>query len=391
MKSYFVRSFVAALALAVCAVPLAAQSSPELISVLPQREIFKYTEGKHRGGELKYHGKIPVLTVAGSPDEIGEQVGALQAGVVTDLQNLIEAYVRFRGWGDVYPWLLKSGSLLEWNFPQTHRREFGVAMKTSKVNRDLLVLINTAFDVVSAFACSTIVAEPERSASGEIVFGRNLDLPRFAHLHELTMVTVYHPKDKHAFASIGFPGLFGVVSGMNEKGLALAVNEIVEAKDDGAKFNPFGTPKLFLLRRVLEECSTVDEAEALLKKATRTGMMAVTVADPKSFAVFEVTAKTVVRREKVDGILTCTNHFRSKELSVRDKCKRLDALDKSRVKAKLSVDDIGAALHAARFGDLTMQTMIFEPSRLRLHLAFGQVPSSALPRETLELGPLFKR
>lgn len=379
------------LALAATASAALAQSAPELISVPPQRAIFKYTEGKHGGGQLEYHGKIPVLTVAGSPDEIGEQVGALQAAVVTDLQNLIEAYVRFRGWGDIYPWLLKSGSMLEWNFPQSHRREFGVAMKTAKLDRDLLVLINTAFDVVSAFACSTIVAEPERSATGEILFGRNLDLPRFAHLHELTMVTVYHPKGKHAFASVGFPGLFGVVSGMNEKGLSLAVNEIVQSKDEGAKFNPFGTPKLFLLRRVLEECATVDEAEALLRKATRTGMMAVTVADPKSLAVFEVTAKTVVRRDPVDGVLTCTNHFRSKELSVHDKCRRLDQLDKSRAKEKLSVADIGDALHAARFGELTMQTMIFEPSRLRLHLAFGQVPSSALPRETLELGPLFKR
>jgi len=36
-----------------------------------------------------------------------------------------------------------------------------------------------------------------------------------------------------------------------------------------------------------------------------------------------------------------------------------------------------------------MQTMIFEPTSLRLHLAFGRLPSSAQPREMLELAPLF--
>jgi hypothetical protein len=71
-----------------------------------------------------------------------------------------------------------------------------------------------------------------------------------------------------------------------------------------------------------------------------------------------------------------------------DKCDRLDALDASRAKAKLTIDDVGQALHAANFGELTMQTMIFEPAALRLHLAFGRLPSSAQPRETLELGPL---
>lgn len=367
--------------------PLSAQDASAQEAAKP---IFRYKEAKHGPAELKYHGKIPVLTVSGTPDEMGEQIGALQVAVVADVQKLIEGYVRFRGWQEIYPWLLKTGSLLEWNFPASHRREFTAAMKGGKVDRDLLILINTAFDVVSAFACSTIAAEPERSASGAPIFGRNLDLPRFAYLHELTLVTVYHPKDKHAFASVGFPGLFGVVSGMNDMGLSLAVNEILESKDAATKFNPFGTPKLFLLRRVLEECTTIDEAEKLLKASVRTGMMAVTISDTKECAVLEVTPKSVIRRRPSEGVVTCTNHFRSKELCVNDACRRLDQLEAQRGKQKFTVNDIGVALHAANFGELTMQTMIFEPASLRLHLAFGQLPSSALPRETLDLTDLLR-
>lgn len=353
------------------------------------KPIFRYPEATHGSGTLKYYGRTPVMNVAGTADEIGEQIGTLHGNVLKDIQKLVEGYVRARGWQDVYPWVLKSSSLLEWNFPATHRREFSSAMKSAKADRDLLIFINTAFDVFSAFACSTLVAEPARSETGELLFGRNLDLPRFAHLHELTLVTIYHPKGKRAFASIGFPGQFGVISGMNDEGLSVAVNEVLEAKDDGVKFNPLGIPKLFLLRRVLEECATIDEAEKLIAAATRTGMMAVTICDKKEGAVLEITTRSVVRRRPAGGICTCTNHFRSKELSVADKCGRLDALDASRTKNKLSVDDVGIALHAANFGDLTMQTMIFEPASLRLHLAFGRLPSSAQPRESLELAPLF--
>lgn len=363
-------------------VPLSAQEAA--------KPIFRYKEGKHGPAELKYYGKTPVLSVYGTPEEMGEQIGTLQVAVVADFQKLIENYVKFRGWQEIYPVLLKTGSFLEWNFPASHRREFASAMKASKVDRDLLILINTAFDVVSAFACSTIAAEPGRSESGSPIFGRNLDLPRFAYLHELTLVTIYHPKDKRAFASVGFPGLFGVVSGMNDTGLSLAVNEILESKDASMKFNPFGTPKLFLLRRILEECSTIEEAEALLKKSQRTGMMAVTICDAKECAVLEITPKSVIRRRPVEGVVTCTNHFLSGELCVGDSCKRLDQLDSHRPTKKFTVDAIGAALHAANFGDLTMQTMIFEPATRRLHLAFGRLPSSAMPRETLDLTPLLQ-
>ena len=38
-----------------------------------------------------------------------------------------------------------------------------------------------------------------------------------------------------------------------------------------------------------------------------------------------------------------------------------------------------------------MQTMIFEPKTLKLHLAIGPVPTSRLKMKTLELKPLFDR
>ena len=47
-------------------------------------------------------------------------------------------------------------------------------------------------------------------------------------------------------------------------------------------------------------------------------------------------------------------------------------------------------LDAVNQGRLTLQTMIFEPAALKLHLAIGKCPASKLPLKELELGPLLK-
>jgi hypothetical protein len=58
---------------------------------------------------------------------------------------------------------------------------------------------------------------------------------------------------------------------------------------------------------------------------------------------------------------------------------------------KLGLEDIAKKLHAVNQGGDTLQTMIFEPASLKLHLAFGKCPSSALPMKELDLAPLLKK
>src|SRR5712691_8821719 len=51
-----------------------------------------YTEGKHKQGELKYVNQIPVLIVAGSPEEMGEQAGALTVGPLKHLVSRADQF-----------------------------------------------------------------------------------------------------------------------------------------------------------------------------------------------------------------------------------------------------------------------------------------------------------
>src|SRR4051794_7935508 len=61
------------LVVAVCALGLTGVAAGRAQADPP----FRYPEGKSGKGELRYVNGLPVLTVAGTPEEIGSAVGAL--------------------------------------------------------------------------------------------------------------------------------------------------------------------------------------------------------------------------------------------------------------------------------------------------------------------------
>jgi hypothetical protein len=211
--------------------------------------------------------------------------------------------------------MLKAGSLMEPQFPPDHLKELDSAAKTSGWPRDLLVFANTIPDLRRLGGCSALLVESERSATGGPLFGRNLDWPPFGSIHEYFLVVVYRPEKKLAFASVSAPGMLGVFSGINERGLVVADLTVTEARDGSAKLDVLGTPYSLALRRILEECSTVAEAEKLLGSLKRTVRQNVAICDRKMAAVLEITPKTVVLRRLVGGVCVCTNHFRTPELA----------------------------------------------------------------------------
>src|SRR6185312_9730081 len=112
---------------------------------------------------------------------------------------------------------------------------------------------NTFFDLKKSFACSAVLIDKDKSATGGPLLGRNLDYPSLGYIHRYSLVTVYRPKGKLAFAAVTFPGLVGVLSGMNEAGLCLGVLEVFDIKPGEPYFDAAGTPYALCLRRVLEK------------------------------------------------------------------------------------------------------------------------------------------
>ena len=90
-------------------------------------EPFRFPEATHGKGELKYINGIPVLTIEGSPEEMGDQLGALALKPATQLTRSADEFIAQYGWQTIYSLVLKSGNILLPRFPADHGKEVEAA------------------------------------------------------------------------------------------------------------------------------------------------------------------------------------------------------------------------------------------------------------------------
>jgi hypothetical protein len=163
-----------------------------------------------------------------------------------------------------------------------------------------------------------------------------------------------------------------------------------KAGDGSPPFDPQGMPYFVAAREVMEGLSTVEEFDRWMHEHTRTAMGLLLACDPKRQSVYEITTKNIGVREPEKGLLYCTNHFQLDPMKTEFKCWRYPKLEKSQDIEKLSVDDVARLMNNVNQGKRTIQTMVFEPSKLMLHLSIGYGPTSAKPLKTIDLKPLMK-
>ncbi|MBA4067115.1 MAG: hypothetical protein C0501_26090 [Isosphaera sp.] len=351
-----------------------------------------FPEARHGNGELRYDGPVPVLVLRGKPAEMGEQFGKLAIVNAPDIGGLHERFLKDSGQEKRWPFLSAMSGLLKPNFPPHVLAEVEAAAKASDRELPLLLFANTVADLSSGMGCSTVVVEKGRSATGGPVFGRNFDWLPTQGIADHTLVVVYKGEGKRAFAAVTVSPIAGVISGMNDAGLSVTMNEIrIKASKDQAKFDWKGTPILLAFRRVLEECGTVAEAEKLLRGMTRTTTCCMTICDKAGGAVFELTPTNLEVRAAENGVCCCTNHFRTDKLGGEAKCWRYAKLAPLQAKdgGKLGVADVFAALDGVTQGKSTLQSMVFEPADRVLHLAYADGHATKLKPRKLDLGKLF--
>lgn len=334
-----------------------------------------FTERQVHGGELRYVESIPVAVFDGTPEEMGQQHAVLLGESAKPALAFPKRFAKEFGLEAFWPLMAQAGRGLMLQTPQRHQQELQAIAKHTGYGDAELAVANTLLEL-RRVGCSSIIIEPERSATGGPLFGRNFDFLTLGDLHKYSLVMVYRPDGRHAFASIGFPGLVGIFSGMNDAGLTVATLDVEASADGSRKFNPQGTPLAFVFRRILEECENADEAEQLLRSENATTWMNLAVCDRDGGAIFEITPDNVARRDDADHLLFCTNHFRANGMSVGEKCRRYDALQQLPEDRPIDVAAVQGRLHAANQGELTLQTMVFEPQTLTLHVALSAPPTS---------------
>ena len=347
-----------------------------------------FAEIDETNSTLHYQGDIPIVSFSGTPEQIGKQHARLLRRGWQPLADYAFGFLDLQREDVRWKLLLGASQAIISHAPASHQRELDALCSAAGENGDVVRIINTLPEL-RRFGCSALIVEPARSSTGGPLFGRNLDFPTLDILDKVGLVMVFRTEGKRPFVSVGLPGVVGVLSGMNDAGLAIATLDSYAAADESVGFDPAGVPLGFLFRRLLEECSTVDDVAALLNSTKATSWMNLAVCDSQGGAIFEITPKQSVRRNAQAAILPCTNHFRTKNLVVDTTCQRYERLAQAAEQKQLGVEEIRQHLDGANQGDLTFQTMVFEPRELVLHLSLGPLPSSAQALQKIELRELF--
>jgi hypothetical protein len=315
---------------------------------------------------------------------MGEQVGVLALRPARKLMRFLDDVLRERGLQHIRPLLIQAGKAMLPRFPEHQRREMVAMSQAGGVDKDLLTALNTIDDLERIGGCSSIVVLGKQSATGGPLMARNLDYNAPDYVSRYSLVTVYQGEGRLGFASVGFPGFVGVMSGINAAGLALVTHEISASADGSPAFSMDGVPMTLSFRRVMEQCRTVAEAETLMRSVKRTTYLSIVVCDREDAAVLELTPRSVVVRRPENGLLICTNHFRSPELRAGETCWRYAALARGGITSKYDVRMLWRRLHRASVRG-TLQSMVFEPASLTVHLSFGVLPATLQPPKTIDL------
>ncbi len=109
--------------------------------------------------------------------------------------------------------------------------------------------------------CSSFATWGGSSTGNSLIVGRNFDFYIGDNFARNRIVMFYFPTNGYRFASVSWPGMIGVMSGMNEKGLTVTINAAKSAVPTSS-----ATPISILTREILQYASTIDEALAIARR-----------------------------------------------------------------------------------------------------------------------------
>lgn len=277
---------------------------------------------------LEREGRLWKLHLEGSAVQMGDAHGRLTSRLLYELDQQVQDLLDRRYGTGLESWT--AAMLLRWDYRGADRhleepwRDALAAMaravpefrteRTSSYHRLFLYqcfhgLAQRLDDVI--LEGSMFAVAPKRSNErGNLIIGRTLSIDVGREFEADRLVTFHRPDGKYPFVSVGWPGLMGVVTGINARGIFVALDA---ARTDDPLED--GTPLPFVLRQVLEEADTLEQAVEILREAkVRTsGIILVGDGRARRSAVVEVAARGREDRRTLrgedDAVVWATNHM----------------------------------------------------------------------------------
>jgi outer membrane lipoprotein-sorting protein len=246
------------------------QDLPTLGEARGERRVLA-TEG---AGRLEEQDGTRVLFLKGSPEAMGRQHGVLMRAQVRDLVDKILYGVGVGSSFEKGRWFIaeieSAQRRLKPFMDPRYLDESDALAAAAGLEREEVRLANFFPEL---FHCSGFALFGKATVEGRLYHGRILDYMKGVGLEPNAVVTVRQPDAGYAWVNIGYAGLVGTVTVMNEKHISIGeMGGRGEGQWDGK-------PMAHLLREVMERAATLDEAIDLLRRGPRTCEYYYVVAD----------------------------------------------------------------------------------------------------------------
>ena len=228
-------------------------------------------------GWLEWIGGQRVVTLHGSPEEMGRAHGELLA---VEARRCVDSVLHVVGTVETVrtgEWFRQrldaAAARLAPHIPERHARETRALAGALGIEPEVFAAVNVFPEL---FHCSGFAVSGSATADGVLYHGRVLDYMTEIGLQDAATSFVVVPEGKIPFVNVGYAGFTGSVSGMNAWSISLGeMGGRGEGQWDGV-------PMATLMRRALEECTTLDDVVALWQRSPRTCEYYYVFADGKS-------------------------------------------------------------------------------------------------------------
>lgn len=272
--------------------------------ILAPAPILKHPRQQDRSvphGELRWIKGQRVAILDGTPEQIGTAHGTLlKEEAVRCVESVLYSFgtahaIRTGHWfrHDIEA----AYARLAPHIPERHKRETRALAAALNLPPETLEVLNVFPEM---FHCSGFAVFNSATEDGKLYHGRVLDYMTTIGLQDAATTFIVKPEGYIPFANVGYAAFVGSVSGMNTKAISLGE---MGGKGEG---NWDGVPMATLMRRALEECSTLDEVMQLWTESPRTCEYYYVFADGKTNQAVGVAALP----EAIEFILPGQTHER---------------------------------------------------------------------------------
>jgi tetratricopeptide (TPR) repeat protein len=278
----------------------------------------------HDGVIYRYPGIVPMLEVSGDYYEMGLQYGVL---LRPEIVNGMDSMTKILKWnademGVPYPALVGlikyQSRQMAAGLPQKYQDEMKGVSDGSGLPYDTVISCCLFYDVGMGMDCTGVLM---RGKDGSIIQGRNNDTAGFGgeELARMTVVVRHKATGKNAVTHMDQPLYMGVETGYSDKGLSFGEETLRITKP-----NPHGFSLPYLIRMVMEECSTLDDIYPYFDKYHTIAAYGCVWSDLDAGrgAVVELTPTAWAKNELKDAILWNFNRIYDPKLAAQQRPSR---------------------------------------------------------------------